>query len=254
MNKNIDYSNTIIYKICCKDPSITDLYVGHTTNFFTRKQSHRNCCNNQKNYSYNSKLYTCIRENGGWENWDIIEIAKHNLNNFEEARMKEQEYYEKLQANLNSCPPYIKPKEIISKQSEKNYDKTQKYTCEKCEYSTNIKSSFDKHELTMKHKKINNLENTNILDIENNNKLKCLCGNTYNFKQSLCVHRKNCSLYINCKNNDILCSITNNLSNDNNTLKNIIIKLINTNTELQNKINKLQLEILSINNKENHIK
>jgi len=33
--ENIDYSNTIIYKICCSDFSITDLYVGHTTNFVT---------------------------------------------------------------------------------------------------------------------------------------------------------------------------------------------------------------------------
>ena len=29
----IDYSNTIIYKIVCKDPLIKDVYVGHTTNF-----------------------------------------------------------------------------------------------------------------------------------------------------------------------------------------------------------------------------
>lgn len=31
-NKNIDYSNTIIYKIYCKNKFITDIYVGHTTN------------------------------------------------------------------------------------------------------------------------------------------------------------------------------------------------------------------------------
>ena len=29
----IDYSNTIIYKIYCKNETITDIYVGHTTNF-----------------------------------------------------------------------------------------------------------------------------------------------------------------------------------------------------------------------------
>ena len=38
MPKNeIDYSNTIIYKITCLDPNITDVYVGHTTNFVQRK-------------------------------------------------------------------------------------------------------------------------------------------------------------------------------------------------------------------------
>ena len=28
---SIDYSNTIIYKIYCKNPEIKDIYVGHTT-------------------------------------------------------------------------------------------------------------------------------------------------------------------------------------------------------------------------------
>jgi len=30
---NIDYSNTLIYKITCKDLLINEVYVGHTTNF-----------------------------------------------------------------------------------------------------------------------------------------------------------------------------------------------------------------------------
>ena len=48
----VDYSNTIIYKICCKNLFIDDIYIGHTTNFIQRKQSHKtNCCNeNSNNY------------------------------------------------------------------------------------------------------------------------------------------------------------------------------------------------------------
>ena len=50
MPKNeIDYSNTIIYKIVCKDEKISDLYVGHTTNFVKRKCLHKNSCNNLNN-------------------------------------------------------------------------------------------------------------------------------------------------------------------------------------------------------------
>ena len=30
---NCDYSRTVIYKIVCNDLSITDCYVGHTTEF-----------------------------------------------------------------------------------------------------------------------------------------------------------------------------------------------------------------------------
>ena len=95
------YSNTIIYKIICKNSNIKDTYVGHTINFETCKQNHRNCCNNENNASYNSKLYNFVRTNGGWDNWEMIEIAKYKLNNALEARIKEQEHYESLQANLH---------------------------------------------------------------------------------------------------------------------------------------------------------
>ncbi len=29
--KEIDYSKGLIYKLCCKDPTITDVYIGSTT-------------------------------------------------------------------------------------------------------------------------------------------------------------------------------------------------------------------------------
>ena len=32
-----DFSKTIIYKIVCSDPSVTDCYVGHTTDFIRQK-------------------------------------------------------------------------------------------------------------------------------------------------------------------------------------------------------------------------
>ena len=49
--KEIDYSNTIIYKLCCKNPEIKDIYVGHTTDFRRRKCQHKTSCNDQ-----NSKI------------------------------------------------------------------------------------------------------------------------------------------------------------------------------------------------------
>ena len=105
--KIIDYSNTIIYKIYCKDECITDIYVGHTTNFIQRKSTHKAACNNQNN---DFKIYKIIRENGGWTNWDMIEIAKYNCKDSTEARIKENEHYNQLKATLNSCPPYVDKK------------------------------------------------------------------------------------------------------------------------------------------------
>ena len=62
----MDYSNTIFYKIYCIDPSINELYIGHTTNFVQRKHAHKQGCNNVKNASYNCKLYQAMRENSGF--------------------------------------------------------------------------------------------------------------------------------------------------------------------------------------------
>ena len=85
----IDYSQTIIYKIYCKDATITDVYIGHTTNFIKRKYQHKICCNGNTKL----KIYETIRSNGGWENWDMVEIAKYNCKDATEARIKEQEHY-----------------------------------------------------------------------------------------------------------------------------------------------------------------
>ena len=48
----------------------------------------------------------------------MSEIACYDCNNVTEARIKEQEHYELLKANLNTVPPYVEPK--------------QKYKCEIC--------------------------------------------------------------------------------------------------------------------------
>jgi hypothetical protein len=94
----MDYSQTIIYKICCKDPNITDIYIGHTTNFIQRKHNHKtNCCNNvSKNHNLN--VYKFIRNNGGWENWSMIQIEIFSCNNSQEALIRERFWIETLKS------------------------------------------------------------------------------------------------------------------------------------------------------------
>jgi hypothetical protein len=88
----IDYSKTIIYKLCCKDPDVVEIYVGHNTNWTVRKNSHKNRCIYPNGKSYNLKVYKYIREKGGWDNWNMIEIEKYPCSDANEARKKEQEY------------------------------------------------------------------------------------------------------------------------------------------------------------------
>ena len=93
--------NSIIYKIICKDINITNTYVGLTINFKQRKFSHENNCINLKK----GKLYDFIRDNGGWNNWQMIVVENYSCLTRKEAGLREKYWYEKLNANLNKNYP-----------------------------------------------------------------------------------------------------------------------------------------------------
>jgi predicted GIY-YIG superfamily endonuclease len=118
----IDYSKSIIYKFCCKDVSIKDIYIGSTTNFRQRKRQHKCRCNTQ---NHQSKLYQFIRENGGFDNWDMIMIEQINCENRLELLRKEREWLEKLGGTLNTEIPSRTQKERIDT-NKKEYSKSQK--------------------------------------------------------------------------------------------------------------------------------
>ena len=64
-----DYSKSLIYKLECKDPNITEIYVGATTDFYTRKNLHKSACiNKDGKFKHNTPLYCFMRLHGGWNN------------------------------------------------------------------------------------------------------------------------------------------------------------------------------------------
>ena len=70
-----DYSKTIIYKLVHKeDYDNANIYIGSTSNFRQRKSHHKSSCNNEKDKRYHQKNYQSIRDNGGWNEWKMIEI------------------------------------------------------------------------------------------------------------------------------------------------------------------------------------
>lgn len=216
----IDYSNTIIYKICCKDHLITDIYIGQTTNFVERKHRHKYACNNINN---KLKLYNTIRDNGGWENWDMVELAKYNCKNSTESRIKEQEYYEVLKPTLNSCPPFvdktkyfcivcnlqcktlnnydthintklhIKKRDNIKTHAEKITPKSfSKFCCDICNYNTCKKSSYDSHFKSARHKK-QKLYITNYTQPVPFKKYTCeICNKKYQSRNGIWKHKSKC--------------------------------------------------------------
>lgn len=101
----IDYQKTIIYKICCKDPTILNTYTGSTSNFYKRKQQHKSNCYNIKDKKYNYYVYKFIRENGGWENFEMLQIEEYPCNTKNEAALRERYWLEANNSNLNKHVP-----------------------------------------------------------------------------------------------------------------------------------------------------
>ncbi len=65
-----------IYKLACKNPSIKEIYyVGSTKNLGVRKSQHKHHCN----YNNDFMVFQFFRNNGGFNNWDIVQLNKLNL-------------------------------------------------------------------------------------------------------------------------------------------------------------------------------
>ena len=105
--KEIDYSITPVsfYKIICNDLNVKDFYVGHTTSFRQRKSKHKQSCHNENSKDYKYRVYEFIRNNGGWENFTMLEIEKKIVKDKREAEWIEQIHKETLHATLNVTNP-----------------------------------------------------------------------------------------------------------------------------------------------------
>lgn len=128
--KVIDYSNTIIYKIICNNPEVTNTYVGHTTNFKKRMATHKSNCLNQNTNKYNLKIYNCIRANGGWINWSMLEIETIPCETLNQATTRERYWLEHYKADLNAYIPNIsleEKKEYQIKWRNDNIEKSKAY-------------------------------------------------------------------------------------------------------------------------------
>ena len=107
----IDYSKTIMYQIRCLDDA-DFCYVGHTINFKSRKRNHKNTWNNPNVKDYEMFLYQKIRELGGWEKFEMIPLEEYNCDSSIKARIREQEWIEKLKAKLNTQKAYTDLKNV----------------------------------------------------------------------------------------------------------------------------------------------
>jgi len=213
MPAHIKYQITpiIFYKFVCKNPEIKSCYVGHTTNFNNRKNQHKYCCNTEKSPKYNLKIYEVIRQNGGFNNWEIVKIYQQICLDKSDACKIEQKYIEELQANMNTLNATfnraqwnlihneiiskkqqlyrLKNREHLTEQKKQYYlenkehltEQNKKWYLKNKERSKKYKNQWylENKERLFEHKKNYELENKEKFNLVRNQSFNCDCGIHY---------------------------------------------------------------------------
>ena len=197
-------------------------------------------------------------------NWEMVEIDIFNLKDSIEAKMKENEYFVKLKANLNDFSPsnnknvfkcdVCNKQKLNSKKNVENHINTEEhkkniiklekntndnnFVCLICDFNCDTKWLWNRHIITKKHKDIYNSFNSFEEKVK---KFVCICGKKYTTRQSLHTHKKICLT----QDND-------NIKEDDTQFneKKIIMTLLQQNNQLQNQIIELCKEksVTNINN------
>ena len=176
----------IFYKIFCKDENIKDLYVGKTTDLKRRWNNHKNRCNNENDKKYNLKVYEFIRENGGWNNFNMIEIEKNEYDDKDSA-IRERYWIKELNATLNCIIPSRTKNEYRENYKEhlKEYKKEYNKKYNKEYYEDNIekiKQYYENNKEKIKEYRKRHYENNKEIII-------CECGCEIT-KKSLTRHKQ----------------------------------------------------------------
>lgn len=105
-----------IYKLCCLDVTITDIYVGSCKSMTHRKYGHKQACTKPDDKNHNLRVYQFIRENGGWNNWSMVELKEWQCESKAEMGKVENEHMISHHATLNSrVAPDGRPRSEVQK-------------------------------------------------------------------------------------------------------------------------------------------
>ena len=107
----VDYSKTIIYKIQHREIDEL-LYVGSTTDFTRRKAQHKRACNNVNGRHYNMKIYKMIRDNGGFDCFNMTIIKEFPCENKRQVETEEDKIMRQTKANMNSYRAFATPEDL----------------------------------------------------------------------------------------------------------------------------------------------
>jgi len=137
----IDYSKSVIYKIqhLEKDELV---YVGSTTNFVNRKYVHKSKSNSNK---YKQKVYEMIRENGGWDCFNMIIIKEYSCQTKSELLQEEDYVMRELKTSLNMVRSYLTLEEAYKSKQGDPKKRKERYEKNKEELSKKNKEKYQKN-------------------------------------------------------------------------------------------------------------
>ena len=139
------YENAVIYKIHSLNPDVKEIYVGSTCDFANRKYHHKRNCNKPSDKKYHLKVYTYIRDNGGWDKFMMTPIKMYPCKSKMELHIEERKNIEELNATLNSSVPGRTDKEY----REQNKEKIKQ---QKKEYYEQNKDKFKEYQIKNREK------------------------------------------------------------------------------------------------------
>lgn len=165
-----------IYIIRSKDLSLHDCYIGGTENMRDRMYQHKTNCNNENRHHYNYKVYQHIRKHGGWDNWEMVEIACVWKNATKPLFEIEQDYIDMWKSTLNCKRAY----------QTKQQRKEQKKKCDR-QYRENNKEYYKEYQREYRENNRDILSekdreyyqnNKDIISEKKKEKFDCECGST----------------------------------------------------------------------------
>ena len=154
-----------IYKLECKNlEECKEIYIGSTYDWNERKQAHKDKSTNPNSEKYNQLKYKTMREYGGWDNWDMIELEKCDITiqTDDEAHKIEQRWIDETKPKLNMKDAYRGKEKLQAYQKE--------YTAEWRRENAEYKKEQDR---------IYREEHAEEIKARKNQKFTCECGGKY---------------------------------------------------------------------------
>mgnify|MGYP006405713319 CR=1 FL=1 len=150
-----EINDYVFYKIV-NDELPEYVYIGSTACFIRRKYDHKRDSNNPNRKNYKCKLYQTIRDNGGWDKWQMVIIDKLDQTTLLDARIKEEALMKEYNGNLNTLKAYTSVEEV------KLYQK--------------VYGEKNKEAIAKKNKEYHNLNKEISNEKRREKKMTCECG------------------------------------------------------------------------------